>query len=354
MSYILNDKLIRLKPYDPIEGYYEVRLDANESFIPLDNVIKDRINSEIIKMQLNRYPDPYAQGAVNAFSELYGIDNKYVTAGNGSDELISIITSCFLKSGDNIVTMSPDFSMYVFYGSLYELNTYIYEKEKDFTVDVERLISFCKKNKAKMLMFSNPCNPTSLGMTREDVKMLLDNLDCLIVLDEAYMDFWDQSLLGEIDKYDNLIILKTCSKAIGLAGIRFGFAVAGETITTALKAAKSPYNTDLISQKIIEIVLSYNTKIHSNINLILQNKRALELSLKALNNKYRCFDKIYDSKTNFVYVKTKAADFIYKSLLDESVAIRKFDNHLRISAGSIAENSRLITALDMMLWNRKE
>lgn len=349
MSYSLNDKLSRLKAYDPIEGNYDVRLDANESFVPIGEVLMGRINDEIAKLALNRYPDPFADGAVTSFSQFYKVEKKYVTAGNGSDELISIITSCFLKSGDNIVAMTQDFSMYVFYGSLYELNTYIFEKEKDFTVNPEKLVSFCKKNRAKMLIFSNPCNPTSLGLKKEEVKYIVDSLDCLIVLDEAYMDFWDQSFLDEIANYDNLIILKTCSKAVGLAGIRFGFAVAGETITNALKAAKSPYNTDAVSQKIVEIVLSYETKIHNNINLILENRRALEISMQAINDKYKCFDKIFDSKTNFLYIKTKLYDFIYQSLLTESIAIRKFDGYIRISTGSITENSKLITALDMIL-----
>lgn len=349
MSYKLIDKLASLKPYEPIQGNYDIRLDANESFFNLSEDIKKEISQEIIKLQFNRYPDPYAANAVKAFSDFYGLREKNVTAGNGSDELISIITSCFLKSGNNVVTISPDFSMYAFYGSLYELNNYVYKLSDDFNVDVDDLIAYCNNNKADMLIFSNPCNPSSLGLTKEQVMKLLDSVSCLVVLDEAYMDFWNESLLDKISDYDNLIILKTCSKAIGLAGIRFGFAIAGDTITNALKAAKSPYNTDIISQKIVEVVLSHKKELKDNSNQIILNNKELLKGINALNDKYNCFEKVYDSKTNFVFIKTAKCDYISEKFLENSISIRKFDGFLRISAGNKAENKKVLEVLEKII-----
>lgn len=353
MSYKLTEKLENLKPYDPIQGNYDIRLDANESFFNLPENIRAEIAREITKLKFNRYPDPYAKNAVKAFSDFYGLQEKNVTAGNGSDELISVITSCFLKSGDNVVTLSPDFSMYAFYGSLYELNNYIYDKASDFTVDIDDLIKYCNTNKADMLIFSNPCNPTSLGLTRKEVIKLLDNVSCLVVLDEAYMDFWDESLLDKITDYDNLIILKTCSKALGLAGIRFGFAVAGDTITNALKAAKSPYNTDMISQKIVEVVLKHKRELKENLSQIILNNKELLKGINALDKKYKCFEKVYDSKTNFVFIKTDKCDYIFEKLLENSIAIRKFKGFLRISTGSKTENEKVLEVLEKIIKDIK-
>ena len=95
-----------------------------------------------------------------------------------------------------------------------------------------------------MVIFSNPCNPTSLGLNREQVRRLITSVDALVVVDEAYMDFWDQSILQEVHQYDNVIVLRTCSKAVGMAALRLGFAVANPTITRALRAVKSPYTVN--------------------------------------------------------------------------------------------------------------
>ena len=134
-----------------------------------------------------------------------------------------------------------------------------------------------------------------------------------------YMDFWTESILDKINDYDNLIILKTCSKGIGLAGIRFGFAVAGEKITNALKAAKSPYNTDAVSQKIVEIVFGEKDILTSKISEIIENRESLLISLISLKDKYNKIEEVYDSKTNFVFIKTNFYEEIFKGLLDKSV-----------------------------------
>ena len=350
MSYILNNKLSKLKPYDPIEGEYKIRLDANESYINLNDTLAENISREITQLDLNRYPDPYATKAVSAFSDFYGVDKKYVTAGNGSDELISIITSCFLESGDKVVTLTPDFSMYSFYASLYEQEVLRFEKDKDtFEIDCDNLIDFCNTNKVKMLIFSNPCNPTSIGIDRADIIKIIKELSCLVVIDEAYMDFWDQSILNEVKNYDNLIVLKTCSKAIGLAGIRFGFAIAGDTITKALKAAKSPYNTDLVSQKLIEIAFNKSEILKSNIKKITESTKAFYNAFVALADIYPCIEKVYKTSTNFVYIKTQKSKEIFDELLEQSIAIRYFDGYLRITTGTEQENSIVLKSFESII-----
>lgn len=127
-----------------------------------------------------------------------------------------------------------------------------------------------------MLLFSNPCNPTSLGLKREEVRHLLRSVNCLVVLDEAYMDFWDQSLLNEAENYDNLILLKTCSKAFGLAGIRLGFAIANPTITNALRAVKSPYNVNSVTQAIGAVVITRTETFEDRTETLIQRRKELE------------------------------------------------------------------------------
>lgn len=348
--YELNSKLKRVEAYDPIEGNYNIRLDANESCFNINEKLGDKIADTVKKVALNRYPDPTASKVIKSFSELYGINPQYVTAGNGSDELISIICGCFLEKGDKVLTLSPDFSMYAFYSELYELKvTNLPKDNTTLKIDVDKVIEYCNNNDIKALVFSNPCNPTSLGLMRDDVIRLVKGVSCLVVVDEAYMDFWDQSILDKVPVLDNLIILKTCSKAIGLAAIRLGFAIASPTITNALRAVKSPYNTDSLEQAIGTVILNEKELLNELCTEIVESRNELQNELEALAVKYTKLEKVFKSVTNFIFIKTASAKEIHSKLLERSIAVRFMGNYIRISAGTKEENNAVIYALDEIL-----
>lgn len=349
MEYLLNGKLIKLEPYNPCKGEYKIKLDANESFFNCNEVVNDKISKAIKDIDFNRYPDPYADGLIKAFSEFYNVNQENVVVGNGSDELISIIVSCFLEKGDTILTLSPDFSMYAFYGNLYEVSVQNIQKNYNLTINIDKVINYCNNNNVKAIIFSNPCNPTSLGVKRNEVLKLLENVNTLVIVDEAYMDFWNESILDKVSDYSNLIVLRTCSKAIGLAGIRLGFAVAGKTITTALKAAKSPYNTDAVSQKIGECVLHEKRMITENIKNIIKSRDNLYENMLIMKEKYPIIKEVFKPCTNFCYIEIENADSIYQALLSRSIAIRNMNRYLRITAGSMDENKEFFRNMEDIL-----
>ena len=340
--YEITQKLKELTPYDPIQGDYKVRLDANESYIKISD---EQIKSAVSGLALNRYPDPYACETVKAFADLYDINPDNVTAGNGSDELISIITACFLQKGEKILCFSHDFSMYAFYSALYELKVYIMEKELDLTINVDKAIETANRENVRAILFSNPCNPTSLGLKKAEVKRLIESTNALVVLDEAYMDFWDEkeSFLKEAADYDNLIVLKTCSKALAMAGIRLGFAIANKTITEKLRAAKSPYNVNVVTQSIATYFLKDKTACKERIEAVKASAKSLYEEITALDLPY--FERIYTPVTNFVFIKTDYAEQIFKFMLEKSIAIRNMGAFIRISAGTKEENAAVIKAL---------
>ncbi|MCI9575897.1 MAG: aminotransferase class I/II-fold pyridoxal phosphate-dependent enzyme [Clostridiales bacterium] len=349
MSYSLNRKIRDLKPYDPIEGEYRIRLDANESFLPVPEEIKTGILQAVEETAFHRYPDSLAKEVSAAFADYYEVDPKHVAVGNGSDESISVILSAFLMKGDKILTVSPDFSMYRFYASIVEAESVVLEKEEDLTISVDKLIKTANEQKVRMIIFSNPCNPTSLGLQRDEVRRLIRSVDALVVLDEAYMDFWDQSLLREAAQYENLIILRTCSKAFGMAAIRLGFSVANETLTNAIKAVKSPYNSNTLTQKIGAELFRHPTLLHQGIQEIVDSKQALYRNMKELEAS--CHEEIlvYESCTNFIFIRTEKAKQIYDFLLIQSIAVRLFPGYLRISAGNAQENAAVVAACRQFL-----
>jgi histidinol-phosphate aminotransferase len=324
--YKLPEKLDKFTPYEPLTGEYKIRLDVNESFIEIS---PDKIAKAVENVKFNRYPDPYASEAVGAFARLFGIEPRHVTAGNGSDELIGIIAAGLLEKGDKVAVFTPDFPMYSFYSRLYELEVVQYHE--------------CKNKDYKCVMFSNPCNPTSLGIEKSEIQRFVRRTDAIVVLDEAYMDFWceSQSMIREAHEYDNLIVLRTCSKSVALAGIRVGFAVANERTTCALKTVKSPFNVNSLSQAIACEILSDPDGYKKSIEMIKDSIMSLKTELEKLN----IFEEIYDTKTNFVYVRTSKNREIYEYLLSKSIAVRCFEGHLRICAGTAEENRELIEEL---------
>jgi histidinol-phosphate aminotransferase len=349
MAYEVNEKIRELVPYQPITGSYRIRLDANESFLVPENEILEEIKKDAVSVAFQRYPDPFAQELCEAFANAYNLNVENVVAGNGSDELISLLFSSFLMKGESAVTLSPDFSMYGFYCEIAEGQNKEFKKREDFTFDIDELIDFVNKNNARMLIFSNPCNPTSLGIKRDDIRKLISSVNSLVVLDEAYMDFWDQSMLSEVNQYDNLIILRTCSKAIGAASLRLGFAVSNVKLIQLLKAVKSPYNVNSVSQKIGAEILKRKEWLAACRQKICKSRDDLYNGLKKIEEQNPEKIQVLKPVTNFVIVKTPECTAIYKKLLKEGIAIRCFDGFLRITAGSESENEELLNAFSKAL-----
>lgn len=344
--YQLNEKIRNLKPYDPISGEYAIRLDANESFFGLPEDLRQEFAHIASELVLNRYPDPLSTEVCKAFADYYQVPVENVTAGNGSDELISIICNSFLEKGDAFLTLEPDFSMYRFYGVIAEGVSVTLQKPENLRIDVDEVIKVCREKDVKLLIFSNPCNPTSLGLAREEVRRLITSVSALVVLDEAYMDFWDQSLLPEFHQYDNLLILRTCSKAFGGAALRLGFAVGALPLTNALKAVKSPYNLNSFTQAAGAALLRRKEESKAALAEILLSKKELLDGVKVLAKKFPGEMEAFESDTNFVFIRTGRYEDIFRYMLEKGIAIRKFMGYLRITAGTHEENRTVLRVLE--------
>lgn len=334
----LNTKVKNLTPYDPIEGKYPIRLDANESFVTLSKEMKAEIAVAVTDVHFNRYPDPYANEVRAGFASYFGVPKECVMAGNGSDEVISVVMNAFLQKGDTVLTVAPDFSMYAFYASLVECKVVTVQKNADYTIDTDLLIETANRENARLIVFSNPCNPTGRVLKKKDVRRLITSVKSLVVLDEAYMDFSDQSLLSEFSQYDNLLILKTCSKAIGMAAVRLGFAVGQERLIDVLQAVKSPYNLNTLTQTVGTVIFSHPEYIRAALQRIIESRDDLYGSLLKIEAEFPNVFHPIPTDANFVYVECKEAAGIFEYLKEKGVVVRKMGNCLRITAGKNYEN----------------
>ena len=340
MNYVskkMRDKI----PYEPVSGDYRIRLDANESPYNVDKSIIDEFCASLYSLNLNRYPDPSALLLRQSFAKRYGVSCDSVVAGNGSDELISVIMTSLLDKGDTLAVAYPDFSMYAFYAQLSENKVLIYEKTPQYSLS--DLLEFVKRNNARAVVFSNPCNPTGSGFDRASVLEFVSECPALCIIDEAYMDFWDQSVIDEADRHENLVVLKTLSKAFGAAGLRLGFAVGHKTLINALNIARSPYNVNTLSQTLGKIILD---KSPGNAGFLASQAKKLENKLKELLPDAN----VYPTCTNFVFLSHPDAEKIFRELLKKGIAIRYFSpDRLRITASYDSEIEELCAAISVII-----
>ena len=341
-------KLENLEPYKVDTNVYKARLDANESFVALPGYIRDKISTALADFDYNRYPDPNATRLKEAFCDYYGLKTENVCVGNGSDEIISLLMNCFLDVGSKVLTFTPDFSMYAFYANLAGMQVVTCPKKADFSVEFDAAERAVKENGVKLVIFSNPCNPTGRIEKKCDIERLAKaNPDTIFVVDEAYMDFASvkstESFLGETEKYSNIIVLKTLSKALGAASLRLGFIIGDKTVADMFSAVKSPYNVNGVSQIIGEILLrekDYLDKCTQALTAAAQKQRA-EIIEKGLG-------KPCETYTNFVFYTDADAEKKQTFLRKNGVLIRRFGidgGALRITAGNEEENKMVIDLL---------
>ena len=348
------DKLAGLEPYLVDADRYEVRLDANESYFSLPQELRDEFARRMRALDFNRYPDTEADELCRAFAAYYGVRRENVRAGNGSDEIISILMNGFVDKGQAVMTVTPDFSMYAFYASLAELAVVSCPKDAEtLQIDFACAERMIRENAVKLCVFSNPCNPTGRIEKKSDIAALAAACpDTLFVIDEAYMDFAgafsSESFLSDIGAYANIVLLKTMSKAIGAAALRLGFLVADERFCRMFSAVKSPYNVNSVSQSFGTALLERADLLRARTVQVTEAKESLRRELIA-----RQLAAPVPMYTNFVYYTAPDAVAIFEALKASGVLVRCFaaQNALRVTAGTSAENARFLDTLERIMQN---
>lgn len=322
----------RFKPYKPGNAEGKIRMDKNESPFPLPGELKREIFSELEKLALNRYPQSSGESLRNKLADFHGLTKDNIVVGSGSDQLISYSVRLF--AGKYAIITPPTFSMYRFYAELGGLKVKPVPLGKNFDLNHEEIKSNLPDTAAVFLC--SPNNPTGNTLSRPKIIEIL-NTGVPVILDEAYGEFADESNVDLIKDYDNLLVLKTFSKAFGLAGARVGYVIGTSAIIKNLLRVKPPYNLNSFSLKIAELLLDNYDLISSRVNFLVDQREEL----------YRKFEEYsYPSQANFLLMNLDAGNF----LLEHGIAVRKFTgklaNKIRVTLGTKYENDRLTQLLE--------
>lgn len=336
---LVRENIKGLKPYSSARDEYVsdgtrmIFLDANEN--PFENGV-------------NRYPDPQQQGLKSVLSEQKGVQITHILLGNGSDEVLDLIFRAFCEPKiDNVITLPPTYGMYKVLSGINNIENKEVLLTAEFQPNISKILTVIDDS-TKIIFLCSPNNPTGNSFSEAAIVQLLEVFNGLIVIDEAYIDFSKgKSWINQLDKYPNLVITQTLSKAYGMAGIRLGICYASQEIIAILNKIKPPYNVnELTQQRALERILNSN-KIKSEVTDILKERATLS---KVLLDIY-FISKTYPSDANFILAEVDDANKRYTQLLEKGVVVRNrtnqplCENTLRFTVGTKEENELLITVL---------
>jgi histidinol-phosphate aminotransferase len=330
---LMRDNIRNLKPYQSARETHQaggyVYLDANEN--PFGK-------------SLNRYPDPLQHDLKERIGREKSVDPSRIFLGNGSDEIIDLVIRAFVEPAtDNVIIPQPTYGMYEVASRVHGAEVRKPSLAEGFQPDVKTILEAADR-RSKIVFLCSPNNPSGNLLDEEKVVGLLKNFGGLVVLDEAYLEFAASAgFLPILERFPNLIILRTFSKAAGLAGIRLGYAFAVPEIINVLTSIKYPYNVNRLTQEMALRRIGKQRQVRKVVRLIRKERQ----SLTAFLNQCRFVEEVYPSDANFLLVRVKDPASLIGFLSKHGVIIRDRSNlalcerSVRITVGKPRENKLL-------------
>ena len=320
---------------------------ARDEFNKSDNYIYLDANESSYDNGYNRYPNNKHPELITLISNYKKLNKDELVLCNGTDELIDLVIRVFCEPGkDKIITLNPTYGMYEVSAKINNVKNVKIDLDHNFQIDIEKVKSQFD-DLTKIIFITNPNNPTGNCFNEDSIIEIIESFNGIVFIDEAYIDYSNNSLISKVNMYQNLIISQTFSKALGLAGIRLGVGYSNNTLISYIKKVKPPYNVNLLTEKKAIENISSTYLDNSQIKETILERNKLE---KKLEN-FPFVKKVYPSDSNFLLVKVANADNVYKFLLDNGIVVRNrsqikgCEECLRITVGTPKQNNLLINVL---------
>ena len=296
----------------------------------------------------NRYPDPLQVELKKQISKIKGVAEEKIFLGNGSDEAIDLVYRVFCRPGkDNVVAIAPTYGMYEVCADVNDVEYRSVLLDENYQISAGKLLAACDEQ-TKVIWFCSPNNPTGNHINREAIVEVLQKFQGIVIIDEAYSDFSsERTFRSVLDRFPNMIVLNTMSKAWGCAALRLGMAFASNEIIGLFNKVKYPYNINLLTQTQAMEALANRIDVERWVNLLLQERGKM---MQAFLDLPFC-EMVYPSDANFFLAKVSDAQVIYDYLVEKGIIVRNRTkvqlclNCLRITIGTKNENMELLAAL---------
>lgn len=330
---------------------HKIKMDANESPFDLPYSIKRALAEDLVSLPLNRYPDASGSKLKNRLAQLLGVTLEQIAVGNGSDELINHIILAFGGDYSRVIFPKPTFVMYEIIAKVCGVEAKAIDLDQNFDISAKTLIENFTTRGVNLLFFSYPNNPTANCFSETEIIKVIETKRAIVVIDEAYFEFSKKSLLPLLKSksYDNLIILRTFSKAFSLAALRVGYAVSSPQLIAQIEKVRLPYNVNAFSQLAAIKLLENLPIIAEQTELILKERDRIVKELSSIAN----IDGIilYKSDANFILFRVANPEEVYQKLLKNGILIKNLNRSgilkgcLRVTVGKPKENEAFIATL---------
>lgn len=341
-------------PPDRLNRFDYLRLDKNEQIAEIDDDLMQAIIQNITPEFLSTYPMTYK--LYEKLSENIGFSKDYILITAGSDAAIKASFDTFVGAGDDIVIINPTFAMYEVYGNLYQANIIKVDYDNDLSIPVEKLLRAITE-KTKLVAIANPNSPTGTIMSESDILNILDRakeVDAVVIVDEAYYYFYPESIVNHVEKYENLIVTRTFSKAFGLASIRLGFAIAHPATIELLAKFRPMYEVNSFAVLFGCVILD-NMEIVEN---IVQKSMAGKKYIENEMNKLGYYT--HPTHANFLLIDVgeKHAESLARYMHENGIIIKGGFSHkslkqyIRISLGDVPQMKQVVECIERYMRGR--
>jgi len=343
------DKLVRpevlaMSAYAVADSAGMVKLDAMENPYPLPPALRRELAERLAAVELNRYPEPNPAALreliVRKMKVPAGID---VLLGNGSDDLIQVLTLALARPGASLMYPAPTFVMYSMNALFSGMKAIAVPLREDFSLDADAFIARMRAEKPALVFLAYPNNPTGVLYPEADVARIIEAAPGLVVLDEAYHVFAGKTFMDKLPRYPNLVVLRTVSK-LGLAGIRLGYLAGRPEWLREFNKVRQVYNVNVLTEAAARFVLERLDVLEAQAAEIRAERARLGAALRAFSGVT-----VFPSEANFFLMRVPDAVRTYEALRRQGVLVRNLHpgiaNGLRVTVGTADENRILLTAL---------
>ena len=343
----------KVQEFSSIGGYQKpelnensLKLDSNENYVLSKQFQNDIVSGARKNSDVREYPLGGVERLIQMISKFVKVPSSMIGIGNGSDQILDLILSNFASKQTKVLTSNPTFGFFEERCKLYSIPLIRIPFSNEMKLDVEEFIKESKN--ADILYLDSPNNPTGFQFSKIEIKKLIKSFEGMIIIDEAYGEFSNSSVLSLVKKYPNIILVKTLSKAFGLAGLRIGYMIADKKFTEVFSnVIQYPYPLNTLAIECGILAIEKSKQIISIFEVIKKQRARIIQNLK----KYDAFD-VFDSNANFVLFDAKGADTrVYNALIEQGISIRKLGkltSHkgcLRVTIGTPDMNSKFLLAI---------
>jgi len=360
----MNDKLNAIRPaVRAISAYhlksrdYEIKINQNEHPDDLPGWLKSEILDELRAVSWNRYPEFSKTRLQEKLADHLAVEPERLLIGNGSNEILQMVFTAVLSPGKKLLTVVPTFPIYQQLARVCDADLITLEFEDDWSFPAEKILTALETSKTEICVLCSPNSPTGVELPTQSLRKILPTAGGLVVVDEAYFEFTQTSALPLLGEFENLVITRTFSKAMGLAGLRIGYLIASPQLVSEFQKVKLPYNLNILSETAACKLLDHPEVISQRVESLLYEKEAFLRELAAI-----AAVTAFPSSANFVMIETPyPADAVFEKMIAHGILIRDISGYhprlqkkLRISVGTRSENQACVQALERALAELKK